>query len=57
MNESDFDRLAEAVMLAIEEAIDASGADIDYDSAGGILTLEFDDGSQITFEGVERVEW
>ena len=47
MNESDFDRLAEAVMLAIEEAIDASGADIDYDSAGGILTLEFDDGSQI----------
>ena len=47
MNESDFDQLAEDTMMAIEEAIDASGADIDYDSAGGILTLEFADGSQI----------
>ncbi len=34
-------------MLAIEEAIDATGADIDYDNAGDILMLEFDNGSQI----------
>ena len=34
-------------MLEIEEAIDACGADIDYDNAGDILTLEFDNGSQI----------
>ena len=47
MNESDFDQLAEETMLAIEEAIDESGADIDYDNAGGILTLEFPNGSQI----------
>lgn len=47
MNESEFDQLAEDAMLAIEEAIDACGADIDFDSAGGILTLEFGDGSQI----------
>ena len=47
MNESDFDRLAEETMVAIEEAIDACGVDIDYDSAGGILTLEFANGSQI----------
>ena len=47
MNESEFNDLAEAAMLAIEEAIDDSGADIDYDSAGGILTLEFENGSQI----------
>ena len=47
MNESEFSDLAEEVMLAIEEAIDESGADIDYDSAGGILTLEFANGSQI----------
>lgn len=47
MNESEFDELAEEIMLAIEEAIDQSGADIDYDSAGGILTLEFGNGSQI----------
>jgi len=45
MNESDFDLLAEETMLAIEEAIDECGVDIDYDNAGGILTLEFDNGS------------
>ena len=47
MNESEFNQLAEDTMMAIEEAIDASGADIDYDSSGGILTLEFGNGSQI----------
>ena len=47
MNESEFDQLADDTMVAIEEAIDASGADIDYDSGGGILTLEFANGSQI----------
>ncbi len=47
MNESEFDRLAEDTMFAIEEAVDASGADIDYDTGGGVLTLEFSDGSQI----------
>ena len=47
MNESEFNQLAEETMIAIEEAIDASGADIDYDNAGDILTLEFADGSQI----------
>ncbi len=34
-------------MIDIEEAIEASGADIDYDTAGDILTLEFDNASQI----------
>lgn len=47
MNESDFDQLAEDTMTAIEEAIDECGVDIDYDSGGGILTLEFSNGSQI----------
>lgn len=47
MNESDFERLADDAIAAIEEAIDESGADIDYDTAGGILTLEFGDGSRI----------
>ncbi len=47
MNESEFAQLADDTMMAIEEAIDASGADIDYDASGGILTLEFENGSQI----------
>jgi CyaY protein len=47
MNESDFDQLADETMLLIEEAIDESGVDIDYDNAGGILTLEFENDSKI----------
>jgi CyaY protein len=47
MNESDFNQLTEDTMLAIEEAVDDCGVDIDYDNAGGILTLEFTNGSRI----------
>lgn len=47
MNESEFDRLAEETMVAIEDAVEDCGVDIDYDNAGGILTLEFINGSQI----------
>lgn len=47
MNESEFNQLAEQTLIAIEDAIESSGADIDYDTAGDILTLEFDNGSQI----------
>lgn len=47
MNESEFDRLAEETMAAIEDAVEECGVDIDYDNAGGILTLEFGNGSQI----------
>ncbi len=47
MNESEFNDLAEQTLLDIEEAIDASGADIDYDTISDILTLEFGNGSQI----------
>lgn len=47
MNESEFNALAEETIIAIEDAVEASGADIDYDTAGDILTLEFANGSQI----------
>lgn len=47
MNESEFNALAEETIIAIEDAVEASGADIDYDTAGDILTLEFTNGSQI----------
>ncbi len=47
MNESEFSQLAEQILIDIEEAVEASGVDIDYDTAGDILTLEFDNGSQI----------
>lgn len=47
MNESEFHQRVDATLLAIEEAIDESGAELDYENAAGILTLELENGSQI----------
>lgn len=47
MDESKFNQLAEKTMIAIEEAIDESGMDIDYDNVADILTLEFPNRSRI----------
>ena len=49
MNESEFVDLAEETIEAIQEVIEESGADIDYDEINGVLTLEFENGSQIIF--------
>ena len=49
MNESEFQEIADQTIEGIQDAIDNSGADIDYDEIGGVLTLEFDDGSKIIF--------
>ncbi|MBI3546003.1 MAG: iron donor protein CyaY [Gammaproteobacteria bacterium] len=47
MNESEFDQRATATLMDIENAIETSGADIDFENSGGILTLEFENGSKI----------
>ena len=47
MTESEFNELADAVFARIEQAIDASDADIDYDSNGAVLEIEFADGSKL----------
>jgi CyaY protein len=39
MNETEFNQRCDDIMLAIEEAIDDSGADIDYETSAGVLTL------------------
>ena len=49
MNESEFREVAEQTIEDIQDAIDNSGADIDYDEIGGVLTLEFENGSKIIF--------
>ena len=49
MNESEFIDLAEETIEAIQDAIEESGADIDYDEINGVLTLEFENDSQIIF--------
>lgn len=47
MTESEFNELANAVFARIEQAIDAGSADIECSLNGGVLELEFDDGSKI----------
>ncbi len=48
MTESEFKQRVDDTIIAIEEAIDTAGADIDYESAAGILTLTIEsNGSQI----------
>jgi CyaY protein len=49
MNESEFHKIADQTIQDIQDAIDNSGADIDYDEVGGVLTLEFENGSKIIF--------
>ena len=49
MNETEFNRQVDVTLRAIEDAIDASGADIDYDQQGGVLTLQFASGAKLIF--------
>ena len=48
MNESEFNQCCDDLMLAVEESIDDSGEDIDYETSAGVLTLTIEDnGSKI----------
>ena len=47
MTQESFDQRIDNTLLAIEEAIDEEGQDIDYDTIAGILTLIFPDDSKI----------
>ena len=49
MNESEFHTIADQTIEDIQDAIDDSGANIDYEEAGGVLTLEFENESKIIF--------
>ncbi len=47
MQEREFNDIVDETLLKVEDAIDESGSDIDYDTIAGILTLEFEDQSKI----------
>ena len=49
MNESHYNQILDDLMIAIEDAIDESGIDIDYENAGGILTLTCQNNSKLIF--------
>jgi CyaY protein len=47
MNESAFNSAVDAVLLAVEDALDDQDADIDVETSAGILTLTFANGSKV----------
>ncbi|MCH8538079.1 MAG: iron donor protein CyaY [Alkalimonas sp.] len=47
MNDREYDELADATMLAVEEAIEQLDVDLDYESHGGLLEVTFNNGSKI----------
>ena len=47
-SESDFDALADAALAAIEQALEASGVEADFDAKpGGVLEIEFENGTKM----------
>ncbi|HEX6735916.1 MAG TPA: iron donor protein CyaY [Azonexus sp.] len=60
MDDKEFSGLAEVAMARIEAALEACGADLDFElAAGGVLEIEFADGSKIIVNrhGVAREIW
>ncbi|MCC5826776.1 iron donor protein CyaY [Alkalimonas sp.] len=47
MNDREYDELADATLLAVEEAVEQLEVDLDYESMGGKLDITFADGSKI----------
>ena len=41
MNDSQYNLMADELLLAVEEAIEDCGSDIDFESVSGLLTLTF----------------
>lgn len=47
MNDSQYNLIADELLLSIEEAIEDCGVDIDYEGVGGLLTLTFKNASKV----------
>jgi CyaY protein len=47
MEESEFNQKVDDTLIGIEDALDNCEADLDWDLAGGILTIECANGSQV----------
>ncbi len=53
MNATEYHKLLDEQWHLIEDGIDASGVDIDYETTGNVLTLDFSDRSQIVINRQE----
>lgn len=60
MEQSEFERQADAALARIEAALEDCGAEIDFElGPGGVLQLEFEDGSQMVINrhAIAREIW
>jgi CyaY protein len=59
MNEAEFHNAVLDTLRRIEQAVETSGVDIEFENAGEILTLEFANGSKIIVnkQGAARQIW
>jgi CyaY protein len=49
MNETQFNALVDETFAALELALDEVDADLDYETSGGVLTVEFENDSKLVF--------
>jgi CyaY protein len=49
MNEADFNTLVDQTFQDLEMALDEVDGDIDYETSGGVLTVEFENGTTMVF--------
>ena len=47
MNESEFNQRVDDVIVLLEERLDETDADLDYEMSGGILTITFANNSKV----------
>jgi CyaY protein len=47
MSDSEYLTRAEAVLAAVERSLDDTGADVEFERSGNVLTLEFENGTKI----------
>ncbi len=60
MEDREFNALTESTLMQVEQALESSGADLDFErQAGGVLEIEFADGSKIIVNrhGVNQEIW
>ena len=49
LSEARFHDLIDATQQAVEDIFDDSGLDVDLENSGGVLTVRFDNGTQLIF--------
>lgn len=47
MSESQFNQMIDDLLVNLEEQLDELDVDIDYETAGGVMTMIFENGTQI----------